>query len=130
VTQVAGTLDTYDLIGMAEDVEDVINDISPMETPLYTMCVRKKADATNKQWQTDSLASASSNKQVEGDDASFTTAAPTTMLSNRLQILRKTVIVSGTADAVRKYGRAEEKAYQIAKRGKELLQRSPALRWE
>src|SRR5690606_27534191 len=31
-----------------------------------------------------------------------------------------TVMVSGTADAVRKYGRKEEFAYQIAKRGKEL----------
>jgi hypothetical protein len=42
------------------------------------------------------------------------------MLSNRLQISKKTVLVSGTADAVGKYGRTEEFAYQLAKRGKEL----------
>ena len=29
MAQVAGTLDTYDLVGMAEDVEDVIFNISP-----------------------------------------------------------------------------------------------------
>jgi hypothetical protein len=105
---------------MAEDVEDVIFNISPTDTPALTMGKRKKATATNHQWQTDSLAAASSNKAVEGDDASYATAAPTVMLSNRLQIAQKTVLVSGTADAVRKYGRAEEFAYQLMKRGKEL----------
>jgi hypothetical protein len=120
MTQVAGTLDTFDLVGMAEDVEDVIFNISPTDTPALTMGKRKKATATNHQWQTDSLAAASSNKAIEGDDASYATAAPTVMLSNRLQITQKTVLVSGTADAVRKYGRAEEFAYQLMKRGKEL----------
>jgi hypothetical protein len=120
MTQVSGTYDTYDLVGMAEDVEDVIFNISPTDTPGLTMSKRGKATATNHQWQTDSLAAASSNKAVEGDDASYATAAPTTMLSNRLQISQKTVLVSGTADAVRKYGRAEEFAYQLMKRGKEL----------
>lgn len=120
MTQVSGTYDTYDIVGMAEDVEDVIFNISPTDTPGLTMGKRKKATATNHQWQTDSLAAASSNKAIEGDDASYATAAPTTMLSNRLQITQKTVLVSGTADAVRKYGRAEEFAYQLMKRGKEL----------
>lgn len=120
MTQVSGTLDTYDLVGMAEDVEDMIFNISPTETPLLTMAKRGKATATNHEWQTDTLAAASSNKAIEGDDASFTTAAATTMLSNRLQISKKTVLVSGTADAVRKYGRKEEFAYQLMKRGKEL----------
>jgi len=120
MTQVAGTTDTFDLIGIAEDVEDIINDISPTETPLYSMAKRKKATNTNHQWQTDALAAAAANKQVEGDDASFTTATPTTMLSNRTQILRKTLVVSRTADTVKKYGRAKEFARLIAKYGKEL----------
>jgi hypothetical protein len=120
MTQVAGTLDTFDLIGLAEDVEDEIFNISPYETPFLTRAKRGKAEAVNHQWQTDSLAAASSNKAIEGDDATFTTAAPTTMLSNRLQIFKKTVLVSDTADAVRKYGRKEEFAYQLMKRGKEL----------
>lgn len=120
MAQVAGTTDTFDLIGIAEDIEDVINDISPTETPLYSMAKRKKATNTNHQWQTDALAAAAANKQVEGDDASYTTANPTTMLSNRTQILRKTLVVSRTADSVKKYGRAKEFARLIAKYGKEL----------
>jgi hypothetical protein len=120
MAQVAGTTDTFDLIGLAEDVQDVIYNITPTETPAFSMAKRIKASAVNHQWQTDSLAAAGANRAVEGDDSTYATAAPTTMLSNYTQISRKTVMVSGTADAVRKYGRKEEFAYQIAKRGREL----------
>ena len=120
MAQVAGTTDTYDLIGLAEDVEDVIWNISPTETPALSMLKREKVTNTLHQWQTDSLAAAAANRYVEGDDSTYATASPTTMLSNYTQISKKTVMVSGTADAVRKYGRKEEFAYQIAKRGREL----------
>lgn len=120
MAQATGTTDTYDLVGLAEDVEDIINDISPMDTPFYQGAKRKKASATLHQWQTDSLASAAANRAIEGDDSTYATATPTTLLSNYCQIAKKTVIVSGTADAVRKYGRKEEFAYQIAKKGREL----------
>lgn len=120
MAQATGTTDTYDLVGLAEDVEDVIFNISPEETPFLSMAKRKKATSTLHQWQTDSLASVAANRSIEGDDSTYATAAPTTMLSNYCQISKKTVMVSGTADAVRKYGRKEEFAYQIAKRGKEL----------
>jgi hypothetical protein len=42
------------------------------------------------------------------------------MLSNYTQIARKTLVVSRTADTVKKYGRAKETARLIAKYGKEL----------
>lgn len=120
MAQATGTTDTYDLVGLAEDVEDVIFNISPTETPFLTMAKRKKVSATLHQWQTDALAAAAANRAIEGDDSTYATATPTTMLSNYCQIAKKTVMVSGTADAVRKYGRKEEFAYQIAKKGKEL----------
>lgn len=120
MTQVAGTTDSYDLIGVAEDVEDAIFNISPTETPFMTMAGRKTASNTLHQWQTDSLAAVAANRQVEGDDATYTTATPTTMLSNYTQISRKTLIVSRTADKVRKYGRAKELARLVTKYGKEL----------
>ena len=120
MAQATGTTDSYDLVGLAEDIEDVIFNISPTETPLLTMAKRKKVSATLHQWQTDALAAAAANRAIEGDDSTYATATPTTMLSNYTQIAKKTVMVSGTADAVRKYGRKEEFAYQIAKKGKEL----------
>lgn len=118
--QATGTTDTFDLVGLAEDVEDVIFNISPTETPFLTMAKKKKATAVLHQWQTDSLAAAAANRSIEGDDSTYATATPTTLLSNYCQIAKKTVMVSGTADAVRKYGRKEEFAYQMMKKGKEL----------
>lgn len=120
MAQQAGTTDTFDLVGLAEDVEDMIFNITPTETPALSRSKRVKATAVLHQWQTDSLASVGANRAVEGDDATYATASPTTMLSNYTQISKKSVMVSGTADAVRKYGRKEEFAYQIAKRGREI----------
>lgn len=120
MAQVSGTTDTYDLVGIAEDVEDVISNISPTETPMLTMAGTKKAENTLHQWQTDSLAAPAANRQIEGDDASFATATPTTMLSNYTQISRKTLVISRTSERVRKYGRDSEKARLLVKYGKEL----------
>jgi hypothetical protein len=120
MAQATGTTDTFDLVGMAEDVESTINDISPMETPFYTKAKRKTASNVLHQWQTDALASANANRAIEGDDSTYATVTPTTMLSNYTQISKKTTMISGTADKVKKYGRATEFAYQITKRGKEI----------
>ena len=106
--------------GMAEDFQDMIFEISPVETPYLTAAKKIKVSARVHQWQEDSLAAASSNVQAEGDDASFTTATPTTILSSPCQISRKTVNVSATLDAVKKYGRKSESARLIAKYGREL----------
>lgn len=106
--------------GLAEDFEDIIFDVSPTDTPMLTMAKRKKATARYHQWQTDSLAAASSNKAEEGADASYSTAAGTTTLGNYCQISTKTVDISRTLDIVNKYGRKSEVALQLMKRGKEL----------
>lgn len=111
---------TYTGVGKAEDFEDIIFDISPTETPLLTMAKRLKSTATLHQWQTDVLESAAANRQLEGDDASYATHAATTNLANYQQISRKTVQISGTYDAVKKYGRKSEVAYQLMKAGKAL----------
>ena len=106
--------------GLAEDFQDVIYDISPQETPYLSMAKKLTASARIHQWQEDSLAAATSNIQQEGDDASFTTAPQTTSLSSPCQIARKTVNISHTLDAVKKYGRKSETAYQLIKSGREL----------
>lgn len=120
MAQVSGTTDTTDLIGMAEDIEDMIYTITPTQVPMFTLAKRGKATAVNHQWQTDALAAAALNAQIEGDDASYATASPTTMLSNRTMISRKTLLVSRTADRVKKYGRAREFARLTTKYMKEI----------
>jgi hypothetical protein len=48
------------------------------------------------------------------------TATTAVLYSNQTQIVRKTVEVSRTADTVKKYGRAETFAYELAKKSKEI----------
>lgn len=111
---------TYTGKGIAESFEDVIFNISPEETPLLSMAKRTSASQQYHQWQTDALAAAAANAQLEGDDAAFATLAASTVLGNYNQIARKTVQISGTYDAVKKYGRKSQVAYQLMKAGKEL----------
>lgn len=111
---------TYTGLGIAEDFEDIIFDISPEDTPFLSVCKRTKAGQTYHQWQTDSLTAAAANKQIEGLDSTFATLSPTTVLGNYCQISSKTVNISATYDVVRKYGRKSETAYQLMKAGKEL----------
>jgi len=111
----------YDAIGQREDLTDVIYDISPTETPFMSSIGKTKATAVYHEWQTDSLAAATTNNAaVEGADASDATLSPTTRLGNYTQILQKTIKVSGTLDTVNKAGRKSEKAYQLAKASQEI----------
>jgi hypothetical protein len=111
----------HDAIGQREDLTDVIYNISPTETPFMSSIGKTKATAVYHEWQTDSLAAATTNNAaVEGADASDATLSPTTRLGNYTQILQKTIKVSGTLDTVNKAGRKSEKAYQLAKASAEI----------
>jgi len=111
---------TYQAVGDREDLEDVIYQISPVETPFFTMAKRTKATATLHEWQTDALLAAAGNKAVEGDDASGGTSVPTSRLGMYCQISTKFAVVTDTQQAVDKAGRSNEMSYQIAKRLGEL----------
>lgn len=113
---------TYDAVGIREDLSDLISDISPQKTPLTSMVRRRSVDNTHFEWQTDSLADAStSNAQLEGDNiTSYSAITATTRLGNYCQISRKDYVISGTEEAVNKAGRASERAYQKMKKGAEL----------
>lgn len=116
-----GTYTRYDAKGLREDLTDVIYDISPTDTPFMSGAGRGKAKQTLHEWQTDALAQPdTTNAHLEGDDASFTTPGPTTRVGNYTQISRKTLVLSDTLEVVDKAGRRSERAYQVAKRGKEL----------
>jgi hypothetical protein len=115
------TYTKYDAIGQREDLSDVIYNISPTDTPVMSSIGKTKATAVNHEWQTDSLAAATTaNALVEGADATSGTMSPTTRLGNLTQIVGKTIQVSGTLESVDKAGRKSEKAYQLAKASAEI----------
>ena len=115
------TLDTYSTVGIREDLQDAIYDISPTTTPFMSTIGKSTAKNTYHEWQTDSLADVDlNNAQVEGADAVSPTLTSTTMNDNWTQISDKVVQVSSTDDVVDKAGRTTETAYQLAKASSEL----------
>ena len=107
-------------IGNREDLTDTIYRITPTVTPTLNMASKAKASNTLHEWQTQDLASAAANAQNEGDNASAKTVTPTVRLNNRTQISTKTVIVSGTQQAMNSAGRKDEMGYQLSMASLEL----------
>lgn len=114
------TYQTYQAVGNREDLIDVITNISPVDTWFMSTVGSGKADNTYHEWQTDALAAAAANAQIEGDDATAAAAVPTTRVGNYTQILRKVWQVSDTQIAVNSAGRSNEADYQKMKALKEL----------
>jgi hypothetical protein len=115
MAQVTGTTWSNSVAGgftmatnVREDLEDLIWLLDPMDTWASTNLDRVDATATFHEWLQDALAGATANRQIEGDDASFATANPAERVGNILQIARKTFIVSGTLEEVKKAGRSSE----------------------
>jgi hypothetical protein len=118
---ISGTTTSYAPVrGIREDLEDTIWELYPEDTWFLTNS--DKVDATQQfhEWQSDTLAGATTNRQLEGDDATFATLAPTTRLGNYLQISRKTFLVSGSVEASRMAGRRSELARNARKLMREL----------
>lgn len=119
MTQVANTFDSYDAVGIKEDLSDVIYNITPDDTPFYSACKKTKAKNTLVEWQTDTLRSSTSNAHIEGDETAFEAATATTRLNNRTQIFKNAVIIADTDEGLSKAGRAKEMAYQTLKIARE-----------
>jgi len=120
MAQPTGTYTSFTAKGLREDLENVIYDISPTDTPFMSMGSRTDAIAVNHEWQTDSLSAAADNFKEEGATLTAATPSATTRVGNICQISWKTTLVTGTLDAVSKAGRKEELAYQMSKSAKEL----------
>lgn len=116
-----GGFSTFVGIGNREDLSDDIYRISPEETPFVSAIGRGKASAVYHEWQKDSLRTRNlSNAQLEGDDVTPTTSAPTVRVGNYCQISTKSWAISGTQEIVDKAGRSSEVAFNKAKCGAEL----------
>jgi len=122
MSQTSNTFDTFNAKGIRESLSNVIYNISPEETPFMSNIGRENVKNTYFEWQTDSLAAASTtNAQIEGDDVSaYDSTSATARIGNYTQVSRKTLILSGTLESVDKAGRRSELAYQLAKRSAEL----------
>ena len=119
MAQPTNTFDSYDANGIREDLEDVIYNVSPEETPFYSKSRKVKATNTYHEWQTDTLRASAANAHIEGDATSGEARAATSRLGNYTQIFKNAVVVPDTDEGLNKAGRASEIAYQVLKIAKE-----------
>jgi len=119
---ISNTNSTYNIKGIRESLGNIISNISPTETPVYSGSKKGSAKQTFNENLLDALAAAdTSNAQLEGDDVtSFGATVQPTRVGNYTQISTKKMIASGTSEAVDIAGRASDTAYQMAKKGVEL----------
>ncbi|CAO4182083.1 hypothetical protein EEDFHM_04059 [Methylorubrum populi] len=115
------TLVTNSVVHIREDLANVINNISPEETPVYSLLEKKKATNTRHEFLTETLNAANASNAV-AEGAEFVDTAMTTpvRLGNYTQISQKVINVSGTLQAVNTVGTNNEFGRQVAKAGVEL----------
>jgi hypothetical protein len=119
MTQPTNTYDTYDTIGIREDLSDIITNVDPEETPFFTKTKKRNVTMTGPEWQTDALRDSAANAHIEGDDTTADARSPTVRLQNFTQIFKNAAVVSGTNEVVEAAGRGSEMDYQIMKTGLE-----------
>ena len=119
MAQPGNTFDSYDSVGIREDLSNVIYNVSPEETPFYSKAKKTTAKNTLVEWQTDSLRASADNKHIEGDVTAGEARSATTRLGSYTQIFKNAVVVPDTDEGLDKAGRAKEIAYQTLKIAKE-----------
>ena len=119
MAQPTNTFDSYDAVGIREDLSDIITNVSPEETPFHTKCRKTTAKNTLVEWQTDALRSSTTNAHIEGDETTADAMTATSRLNNRTQIFKNAVTVPDTDEGLDKAGRQREMAYQVLKIAKE-----------
>lgn len=105
----ANTLLTGSVVKLKEDVEDYVYNFSPDDAPLVSAIKRDKVHNVYFEWERDTYRAPNpANATIEGADASYGAIAQPGLLNNRTQIFQDAFSVSGTAEAVGKYGRKSE----------------------
>jgi hypothetical protein len=112
--------ETYTQLRQAEDVQDEIYNISPIDNPVCSMSRTIRATGKIHEWTEDALQATAKNAAVEGAAAGNDQSAAVTELQNYCQIMTKVAEITGTLEVVDKYGRDSEMAYQLELRYGEL----------
>ena len=121
MAQPTNTFDSYDAVGIREDLFDKIFNVDPDETPLLSAIPKVSASNTLHEWQTDGLdAPSATNAHIEGDDTTAGAVTATTRLGNYTQIFKKAVTIPGTLESTDRAGRGREQAYQAMLKGKAM----------
>ena len=118
----AATFTTYHTTANDRDVSDFVTNVSPKDSPFFSMISANTGMARKKENVQDALTAPNgTNTLVEGDELTNVALADRTFEDNWMQIFKKVFGVSGTQEAVSKYGGIKsEIQYQLKNKYKEL----------
>ena len=109
------------IVKLKEDVIDQIYNFSPDKAPLVSMIPSESVKNVYFEWQRDIYRAADKdNAALEGAAAAPAAADQPTLLNNRTQIFEDSFGISGTSQAVGKYGRKSDRALELMKVAVEL----------
>ncbi len=113
---------SYEHLGVTirEDLEDMINDITPEDFWFQSRIERGKAKSTLHEWLTDARNAPAQNAIIEGDSFAAVARPVPARLKTYMQISKKDFEVTGTQRAVDNAGMADMLGYHTAKSGLEL----------
>ena len=112
--------DSYTQVRQAEDVQDEIYIVSPVDNPVCSMSRTIRATGKLHEWTEDALNAAADNAALESADAPADESNALLPKDNYCQIMTKAAQVSGTLEEVDKYARDSEMSYQLELRYAEI----------
>lgn len=115
------TYTSYSGKNIAEDVDGIINNIDPTETPLYSSLAKRKATNRKVEWLSDAIRPSNPlNSVAEGSNSVDTVLSSPKRVNNYVQEFQGVVNVSDIANMVNTIGYKEELGYKIGLEGKAL----------
>lgn len=118
---ITNSVSTYGTTTNREDLSNIIYDISPSDTPVFSMAAKTKATAVLHEWSTDALAAVDTNNaQLEGGESTRAASTTPVRVQNYCQIMKKNATVTGTQRASDLAGADDMMELQMAKKGLEL----------
>lgn len=120
MAKITNTFVTTDAVGNREELSDIVDRVAPEDTAIYSMISKGSCRTTHPEWEYEDLATPGSNVVSEGDEYTFDAMPTPTRVGNYTQIMRKTLIVSGSQEANDNAGQAEKLAHGKVLKGIEL----------
>jgi hypothetical protein len=107
----ANTQTSFKNTQKAEEVENFINQLSPTDTPLWSMLKKTKVESTMPQWTTDVINADGENAMIDGAESVNKTIIAPKRYFNFVQRMEEVFTVTGTDKAQKAYGYKDHVAY-------------------
>lgn len=121
MAKISNAFTTYSSNTNKESLSDVINDISPVEVPIYTMAKKKSISNRSWDWSEEQLRAPAANAQLEGYQNTNSAVSAPNRIGNTTQISKADATVSRTQQSVDMAGVGKNfLANRMAKVAKEL----------